>query len=122
MERSQSVCAIPEIALYVLSLGLGNFVIPLPLDSANAVRMIEKHQVTPSVIHVDGAHDFDAALSDLRRWWPLLAPGGYLICDDYDEKKVIWPAVQRAVEVFLAATPHANFEATPDKCRFQKPT
>jgi hypothetical protein len=105
----------------VVASGLGDFVVPCPLDSGNAAQLMAMRQVVPSVVHIDGAHDFDAVQHDLRRWWPLLADGGTMICDDYDETNAVWPEVKRAIDGFLAVTPHANFECAPYKCRFQKP-
>jgi len=105
----------------VLAAELEQFIVPLPLDSSNAAQVIGNYRLLPSVVHVDGAHDFDSVLQDLQRWWSLLAKGGYMICDDYDRTKIVWPEVQRAVEAFLARTPHVNFECKPYKCRFQKP-
>jgi hypothetical protein len=105
----------------VVASGLGDFVVPCPLDSGNAAQLMAMRQVVPTVVHIDGAHDVDAVQQDLRRWWPLLANGGTMICDDYDETNAVWPEVKRAVDRFLAATPHANFECSPYKCRLQKP-
>jgi glycosyltransferase involved in cell wall biosynthesis len=104
----------------VLSLGLSEFVVPCPLDSGNAAQLMAMYKITPSVIHIDCGNDFATVLTDLQRWWPLLTDGGYMICDGYDESKVVRPEVQRAAEAFLAVTPHVNFECAPYKCRFQK--
>ncbi len=34
-------------------------------------------------IHIDGNHDFEAVAEDCRLWLPHLAPGAWLILDDY---------------------------------------
>ena len=98
-----------------------NIVVPLPLDAANAAQLMASYGLFPSVVHIDGAHDFEAISQDIQRWWPLISPGGWMICDDYDAGKIIWPDVERAVATFLATTPHTSFEWSPYKCRFQKP-
>lgn len=54
-----------------------------------------------ALLHVDGNHSYDAASADIRMWSPFLAPGGWLIVDDY-----VWPygdGPQRAGDEFLAS-------------------
>jgi hypothetical protein len=101
--------------------GLTEQVLPLPQDSANAAEIVAALGLAPAVIHLDAAHDEAAVTADLDRWWPLLAPGGMLIADDYDATGRVWPSVGRAVEAFLDRTPHEGFAALPYKCRFTKP-
>ncbi len=98
-----------------------DYIIPLPLDSGNAAFVISRKNIQPEMIHIDAGHDYDAVMSDLRRWWPILIPGGVLIADDYDPAGVVWPSVRDAVNDFLKVTPHCDFEALAYKCRFRKP-
>lgn len=44
---------------------------------------------------VDAGHDYASVRADLETWYPKLVPGGFLVCDDYEEK---WPGVVRAVD------------------------
>ncbi len=39
-----------------------------------------------ALLHIDGNHDFDAVADDLNAWTPLVAPGGWIVVDDY-----LWP-------------------------------
>jgi hypothetical protein len=105
----------------IASLGLQDFVLPLPLDSANAAEVLAARGIRPAVLHIDAGHDYDSVMTDLARWWPLLRPGGVLIADDYDASRAVWPTVARAVDDFRARTPHTAFEALPYKARFGKP-
>jgi predicted O-methyltransferase YrrM len=105
----------------VMETGVSKRVIPLPLDSANAAFVIQRKGILPQVIHIDGAHDFDAVLADLNRWWPILEPGGFIIMDDYDPSGRVWPSVRDAVDAFIRTNQHMSFEQKPYKCRFQKP-
>lgn len=105
----------------VVEQAVQDYVVPLPLDSANAAFVIGRKGVLAQVIHVDAGHDFEAVISDLRRWWPLLEPGGSMIVDDYDANGKVWPSVREATDEFLKGTAHEAFEAVPYKCRFQKP-
>ena len=98
-----------------------DYIVPLPLDSANAAQLLKMLNIRPQMIHIDGGHDYDAAASDLRRWWPLLSPGGILVVDDYDKERKFWPDVERAVDDFVAALGSHEFEAASCKCRITKP-
>ena len=76
-------------------------VVPLPLDSLNAARVLQHFGYRPDIIHLDGAHDFESVSADLRVWWPLLRPGGLLIADDYYEH-THWPGVKQAFDSFFS--------------------
>ena len=105
----------------VVAEGLQDYVLPLPLDSANACEVLHATHIRPVVLHVDAAHDYGAVTADLERWWPLLQPGGTLIADDYDATYQVWESVSRAIDDFRNRTPHQEFDALPYKCRFTKP-
>lgn len=49
-------------------------------------------------IYIDGNHDYEHALNDLKAWYPKLKQGGFLVVDDYGVEG--WRTVTRAVEVF----------------------
>jgi len=62
-----------------------------------------------ALLHVDGNHSYDAASADIRQWSPFLAPGGWLVVDDY-----VWPygdGPQRAGDEFLARN-HARIHCS----------
>ncbi len=48
-------------------------------------------------VFIDGGHDYDSVVADLRAWWPKVQPGGYLTGDDYQPS---WPGVIKAVNDF----------------------
>lgn len=99
--------------------GLKDYVLPLPLDSVNAARVLEKFNLRPEVIHIDAGHDYAAVSSDLNHWWPALKPGGVLIGDDYREGNN-WPDVKRAFDDFFLVLGLTPIENTNDKCRVRK--
>ena len=101
--------------------GIEAWVVPLPIDSAGAHGILLHHAVRPDCIHIDAGHDYDSVTADLARWWERLAPGGWIIADDYDPKGDVWPAVRAAVDDFLLTNRHEAFEHSPYKCRFRKP-
>jgi len=103
-----------------IQLGLKDYIIPLPLDSLNAVRVLRHFNIYPDVVHIDGGHDYDAVYADLRVWWDMVNPGGLLIGDDYDPAGG-WPDVKRAFDDFFGALGLAPFEFGGGKCRIRKP-
>ena len=104
----------------VLEANVADIVVPLPLDSANACILLKHKKITANMIHIDGGHDYNAVMNDLRGWWPVLAPGGTLVIDDYDPAGKVWPSVKAAVDDFRTEIAFDNFEAHPYKCRFRK--
>jgi predicted O-methyltransferase YrrM len=104
----------------VITAELQDVVIPLPLDSVNAQHTLERFEIFPDLVHIDGAHDFDTVVSDLTHWWNLLTVGGTIIMDDYFESVSVWPDVLRGIRVFLERVNYTAFEAEEPKCRFVK--
>jgi predicted O-methyltransferase YrrM len=108
----------------VIEAGLEAFVVPLPLDSLNGATLLRHAKIAPGIIHIDAGHDFASVTADLEAWWPLLAPGGVLIGDDYHaiaESRAAWPGVRRAFNAFFGARDLLPFEFAGGKCRIRKP-
>lgn len=103
----------------VVDAGLQEQVVPLPLDSLNAAQVLKHFKVQPDIIHLDGAHDFESVIADLRAWWPLLRPGGLLIGDDYYEH-THWPGVKQAFDTFFSPARPSPLENAYGKCRVYK--
>jgi predicted O-methyltransferase YrrM len=82
----------------VIEAGLEDLITPLPMPSSAAYWILKRLGVTADLIYVDAAHEFDAVLDDLRKFWQLLEPGGVLIGDDYDEAHL--PGVRAAAHMF----------------------
>lgn len=57
-------------------------------------------------VHVD-VDLYQPTIDSFRYFWPLLVPGGVVVCDDYN-----WPGAKRAVEEFCAEA-GVPFETTP---------
>jgi predicted O-methyltransferase YrrM len=104
----------------VLRAGVADQVVPLPLDSLNAVQVLRGTGIIPEMIHLDGGHDYASVMADLRAWWPLLAPGGLLVGDDYFEDGR-WPGVRQAFDEFFGAQGITAIENKDNKCRIRKP-
>jgi predicted O-methyltransferase YrrM len=105
----------------VVAAGVADYVVPLPLDSANAAALLDRTRIAADVIHIDAAHDYGSVLADLRAWWPRLLPGGVLIADDYDEDGQYWPSVTKAVDEFVSGSSDViAFESQMYKARLTK--
>ncbi len=104
----------------VIKSELQDFVVPLPLDSLNAVHVLRAFGIALDLVHIDGSHAYEAVSADIRAWWSLLRPGGVLIGDDYDTGGS-WPDVRRAYDDFFAAQGLVPFEYGGNKCRIRKP-
>ena len=104
----------------VVAKDLQDYVIPLPMDSLSASRLLEFHRVRPEIIHIDGCHEYGSVALDIQHYWPLVAPGGTLIGDDYRESGP-WPGVRKAFDEYFAAGHRADkFENGGGKCRVRK--
>ena len=67
---------------------------PLPLTGVAGAKLFAHYALKPNVIYIDGDHEFDSVLADLRGLARrMLAPGGLLLGDDYQ-----WPGVRQAVD------------------------
>ncbi len=104
----------------VLNAKVADYVVPLPLDSLNAAEVLGSLNLRPEMIHLDGGHDYESVTADLRVWWPLLAPGGLLIGDDYYTDGM-WDTVRKAFDEFFGVLDLMPLENVAGKCRVQKP-
>jgi len=70
-------------------------IVPLPLATNEAARVIDYLGWRPELVYIDASHDSIDVLHDLEHFYYLLACGGVLVGDDYH-----WPAVRLAVDWF----------------------
>lgn len=96
---------------------LKDFVVPMPQTSTIAAAVLKRKGIRPNAVHIDASHDYESVLFDAQIWWGILAPGGVLIGDDYDE---CHPALVAAVNVF-AAEAVRPIETRPPKWIVKKP-
>ncbi|HEY1413158.1 MAG TPA: hypothetical protein VGF36_13515, partial [Rhodopila sp.] len=61
--------------------------------------------------------EYDDVLRDARIYWDILAPGGFLVGDDYNHD---WPSVMKAADAF-AAEKEVRLMSSPPKWIVRKP-
>lgn len=62
-------------------------VIPHQAMTVPAAKTMRDWGLKPELIYVDAAHDYQSAYDDITAYWPLVAPGGVLLGDDYRSQK-----------------------------------
>jgi hypothetical protein len=92
-------------------------IVPLAQTTTIAAILLAKIGVQAGLIHLDASHDYEDVLSDARLYWDILAPGGFLIGDDYNKD---WPAVMEAADDF-AAEKEVPLMNSPPKWIVRKP-
>lgn len=85
--------------------GVQRVITPFPVPSTIAARFFVQNHVRFDLIYIDTSHDYEDVLSDVKRYWPLVAPNGVLFGDDYG----VSPGVTRAVDCFAA-----DYDLTPE--------
>lgn len=83
--------------------GVSDVVTPFVQTSANAARLFKQIGVRFDFIYLDASHEYADVLADLRAWYPLLAPGGVLVGDDFEDP---WYEIIRAVMEFAEEIHH----------------
>ena len=79
----------------ICHLGLQDRITPFPQTSLIAARLLKSYGVQADLVYIDGSHDTEDVLSDLRSYWPLVKEGGILLGDD-----LFWDSVQKAAMMF----------------------
>lgn len=82
----------------ILHAGLRERIIPLPVTSTIAARLLAEKAVQADLVYLDASHDYEDCSRDLENYWPLVREGGILFGDDY----IFWPGVTQAVDQFVA--------------------
>jgi hypothetical protein len=103
----------------VIDSGLTDYVLPIPLDSQSAASLLQIWNIRPDVIHLDGSHQYETVLADIKAWWPLLKPNGLFIGDDYVVSGG-WPGVRQAFDEFFRTINIDQVENISGKCWIEK--
>lgn len=91
----------------VVRAGHANRIIPLPCPSDTGAIVLRAKGLAADLIYIDAAHEEAAVYRDLADYWPLLAPGGALVGDDFANYPGVRAAALRfALEIGLAIEDH----------------
>jgi len=72
-------------------------ILPIVTTSIVAARFLFATQITPDMVYLDSAHEFDETFTELTLYFHALAPGGIVFGDDFT-----WEAVSHDVKKFAA--------------------
>jgi len=70
----------------IRSMGVEGRITTCHMPSVKAATLFEDEGV--EAVFLDGAHDKDNVLADLKAWWPKICPGGVLMGHDVDMEGV----------------------------------
>jgi predicted O-methyltransferase YrrM len=96
-----------EFCKNVISHDAQDYIIGLPNTTKNMYKILTWLNVSADVIYVDASHEYDDVMDDLKMYYNLLKPNGYIFGDD-----VCWPTVKKAAEDF-ALTVQKTVQFTP---------
>jgi predicted O-methyltransferase YrrM len=75
-----------------------DIIAPFPISSAQGADVLKFYNAQADIIYVDAAHEYEPVKVDIKNYWALLKPGGYMFGDDYSED---WRGVVAAVDEFV---------------------
>ena len=86
-----------------LEKNVSSAIVPMRTSAVVGLRYIRDLIVAdrlpaPRLIYLDAAHMYPETQFEADAAWEVLAPGGYLIGDDYDH---YWPEVQQSINEFV---------------------
>ena len=97
-----------QFMLSVIDFGFADVIIPVQISASVGLRYLMDRTgrgqgkiPRPSVTYIDAAHEYPETYDEITQAWQLLAPGGFLVGDDYVGS---WPGVIRSVNEFIAGT------------------
>lgn len=75
----------------VKALGHDDVIVPFPISSGQAADVLKFYKLSADIIYIDAAHEYEAVKRDIRDYYPLIKPGGWIVGDDYnnDVKRVV---------------------------------
>ena len=75
--------------------GFGDRIFPVPNTSLTGARMLARSGIWAELIYIDASHEYDDVYADLTAYQCLLAPGGILFGDDFEDFPGVFHAVTR---------------------------
>jgi hypothetical protein len=78
---------------------LQDIIVPLPNTSFNAAIALKKLEISADLIYIDGAHEYESVMQDLKSYVPLLSKRGTMFGHDY-----FWGSVAQALKDFCSSS------------------
>ncbi|MDF1615678.1 class I SAM-dependent methyltransferase [Desulfurivibrio dismutans] len=75
--------------------------------STDPVALNTAKELPINLLIIDGDHSYEGVKFDFDNYFPLLAPGGYVVFDDYNAKE--WPGVQKFIDEDLRKSPDLEY-------------
>ena len=82
----------------VVSANFTEYITPFPITSSIAARFFNHFGLKFDLIYIDGSHDFEDVISDIKNYWPLLSATGVLFGDDYGADEVRRAVIETSQE------------------------
>jgi hypothetical protein len=74
-----------QVLSNVVRAGAQDRIVPLPQTTTIAGRLLGRIGVQAGLIDIDASNEYEDVLRDARIYWEILAPGGFLVGDDYNQ-------------------------------------
>jgi hypothetical protein len=115
MFRKNRIDFLDEFLGNVSAAGQAQRITPFVQTSTNAARILREHGAQFDLIYLDASHEYIDVMSDLREWWPLVADGGVLLGDDFEEPwfGIIRAGLEFADEIGRPIQLHKAFASSP---------
>jgi cephalosporin hydroxylase len=78
----------------VVHRNMQDIIIPVPSTSATAAKIFKHMGIKADLVYIDGSHEYEDVVNDIKYYSELLNPGGVMFGDDFGA----WADVSRAVE------------------------
>jgi predicted O-methyltransferase YrrM len=75
-------------------------ILPIPLESVHCASIFSQFGYRFDMIFIDGRHDYDGVVRDIKAWKPLLSENGILCGHDYGHPD--WPDVKNVVDELVS--------------------
>jgi len=89
-----------------------DLIIPVPNTSYIGYIYLKYNNIKPNLIYIDGSHEYEDVVNDIKNYYDLLADGGVIFGDDFHD--CIWPDVKRGV-VDFCRNKNINFKIEDGK-------
>lgn len=67
----------------VVNVGLQPYITPVVIDSHNAYQIMKAWGIVADMIYIDGCHEYNAVVNDIKDYRELLRPNGIMVFDDF---------------------------------------